>query len=255
MILPPGTILQLMYLKERLRGVRPGRFIEVGVGQGYVSECLLRMGWSGTGYELDPSSVESARGRNSSAISGGRYDVVVGDWLGSPVSARADLVISSMVLEHLTDDQELAYFRRCRESLNAGGRCIVLVPGSPADWGIEDEIAGHYRRYTFQRLADVARAAQCEVQHVAGLTFPLSNLVLPLSNLLVNRYEGAQRHNTMDERTRASGRRSVPGKTSFPSPFKLLLNETTLFPFHVLQKMFRRAQRALVIYMEFAPRA
>ena len=255
MILPPGTILQLMYLKERLRCVRPGRFIEVGVGQGYVSECLLGMGWVGTGYELDPLSVESARRRNSGAITAGRYEIIVDEWLSSPISADADLVISSMVLEHLRDDQELAYFRRCRESVAPGGRCIVLVPGSPGDWGIEDEIAGHYRRYTFRRLKELAQVAQCEVQHLAGLTYPLSNFILPLSNLLVSRYEGAQRRKTMDERTRASGRRSVPGKTSFPPPFKLLLNEITLFPFYLLQKIFRHAQRALVIYMEFVPRA
>lgn len=47
MILPPGTILQQMYFKERLRALSCGRFVEVGAGQGVVSKTLLDLGWSG----------------------------------------------------------------------------------------------------------------------------------------------------------------------------------------------------------------
>jgi len=43
MVKPPGTIVQGMYLKERLRRREPGQFLEVGGGSGWVSEVL----WSG----------------------------------------------------------------------------------------------------------------------------------------------------------------------------------------------------------------
>jgi len=46
--LAPGTILQLMYLKERLVDVAPGRFIEVGPGTGEISNLLLKFGWGGS---------------------------------------------------------------------------------------------------------------------------------------------------------------------------------------------------------------
>jgi len=39
--LPPGTILQLMYLKERLVNIKPGRFVEIGPGSGEISGLLL----------------------------------------------------------------------------------------------------------------------------------------------------------------------------------------------------------------------
>lgn len=32
-VLPPGTILQLMYIEARLKRISPGRFIEVGGGE------------------------------------------------------------------------------------------------------------------------------------------------------------------------------------------------------------------------------
>ena len=45
--LPPGTILQLMYLRERLRNIKPGRFIEIGPGSGEITRLLLELGWAG----------------------------------------------------------------------------------------------------------------------------------------------------------------------------------------------------------------
>ena len=46
-VLPPGTILQLMYLRERLENIKPGRFIEIGPGSGEISGLLLDLGWTG----------------------------------------------------------------------------------------------------------------------------------------------------------------------------------------------------------------
>jgi hypothetical protein len=42
-ILPPGTLLQLMYIKERLRAVKPCRFVEIGPGAGDTSGLLLSL--------------------------------------------------------------------------------------------------------------------------------------------------------------------------------------------------------------------
>jgi hypothetical protein len=55
--LPPGTILQHRYLKERLSRLRPGRFVEVGCGKGFTSRVLLDAGWTGIGYDLNPDSL------------------------------------------------------------------------------------------------------------------------------------------------------------------------------------------------------
>ena len=46
-VLPPGTLLQHMYLRERLRDRPAGTFVEVGVGSGHMSRLLLDLGWSG----------------------------------------------------------------------------------------------------------------------------------------------------------------------------------------------------------------
>jgi len=35
-VLPPGTILQLMYLRERIQRLPVGRFVEIGPGGGEI---------------------------------------------------------------------------------------------------------------------------------------------------------------------------------------------------------------------------
>ncbi|MFM9884247.1 MAG: methyltransferase domain-containing protein, partial [Burkholderiales bacterium] len=217
--------------------------------------ALLRMGWSGIGFELDSDSAAAARRRNDAAINERRYSVENRDWLSAealPTSESADLIISCMVLEHLDESDESLYLQRCRERLVPGGHGVLLVPGSPRDWGIEDEIAGHQRRYTRERLVQVLEQHGSRVGHIAGLTFPLSNWLLPLSNHLVSRAERHKMALDPNARTRASGRREVAGKTAFPPIAGVLLNEIAMYPAHLVQKWFRNTSRALVLYVEFS---
>jgi hypothetical protein len=56
----------------------------------------------------------------------------------------------------------------------------------------------------------------------------------------------------MQERTRLSGNREVPFKTTFPQLLKILLNETVMYPFHLLQKLNARNGKSMTIYAEFS---
>lgn len=252
-VLPPGTLLQLIYLGERLRGVPPGRFVEVGPGSGEITQLLLDAGWTGRSYDLGGETVDALRGRFAAEIAAGRFEPVHGDYLESAVGAPADLVISCMVMEHLDDARQAQFMRHSAAQLGPRGMMISLVPGSPRDWGIEDDIAGHCRRYTREEVRRLADAHGWRLEHVEGLTFPLSNLLLPLSNYLVNRAEGGRMALSPQERTVQSGRRSVQFKTSFPPVLALLLNRFTMFPLHLVQKLFSRSERALVLYFECRP--
>jgi SAM-dependent methyltransferase len=250
-VLPPGTILQILYLRERLARIAPGRFIEVGTGRGELASVLLDAGWHGVGYELSESTAGAARERNP----GSGFDVRVADWLSAPDDEPADLVLSSMVIEHLPDDEEAAYFARARRVLRPGGRIALFVPAGPRYWGIEDDIAGHQRRYTRAGLTTRLGELGWRVDHVAGLTFPLANALLPLSNVLVRRAEGERVGLSELDRTVLSGDRDVAGKTTFPRAAGVVLNPVALYPFHVLQKAFRDTDRALVMYAEATPDA
>ena len=250
--LAPGHVLQLMYIKDRLRPLAGKRFFDVGAGNGLVSSCLLELGLSGTGFDLNATACENNAALNKDAIATGRYRIENADFLRTPVSDRADLIISSMMLEHLRTDEVDAYFERCRSVQAPGGRIVTLVPGSPAHWGIEDDIAGHHKRYSFACFDEIARAHGFDVAHIAGLTYPLSNWLLPLSNFLTRRRERHKLALTMQERTVLSGNRDVRWKTVFPRFVAYLVNDTTLYPFYLLQRAFRDHPASMVIYCELA---
>jgi cyclopropane fatty-acyl-phospholipid synthase-like methyltransferase len=128
--------------------LKPGRFVEIGPGAGHTSGLLLSLGWRGIAYDLEPSTVAVLERRFASEIVEGRYSVVNDDWLETDRNDQFDLVLSCMVMEHLDAEGERAFVERALRSLRADGRLVSIVPASPEHWGIEDEIAGHFRRYT-----------------------------------------------------------------------------------------------------------
>lgn len=252
-VLPPGTLLQLMYLRERLCLIAPGRFIEIGPGGGEITRLLLDLGWSGSSYDLEPKTISSLVERFASEIAEKRFIPLNEDFLSSAVSEKVDVVISCMVMEHLEDHKQSAFMLKAAECLGAEGVMFALVPASPVHWGGEDDIAGHCRRYTRTAVEQLTANSGWDLTHIAGLTFPVSNILLPVSNFLVSRSEIQTLSLSPLERTKLSGRRSVKYKTYFPSVLGLLLNKYTFLPFHYLQKCFARSERALVLFFEARP--
>jgi SAM-dependent methyltransferase len=255
-VLPPGTILQLMYLRERLRDIEPGRFIEIGPGSGEVTSILLELGWSGVSYDLEPRTVELLKNRFSREISEGQYKAINEDFLSIDACSegRVDLIISCMVMEHLSDDLENKLMQLSSELLYDNGLMIGFVPASPAHWGIEDDIAGHCRRYTRDTLCKLVNSNGWYIRNLAGLTYPLSNILLPISNYLVRRAEKSKLTMTDLEKTKASGIRYVQFKTNFPIALSLVLNRHVLLPLYWLQKAFSSSSNSLVLYFEAAPK-
>ncbi|WP_428825261.1 class I SAM-dependent methyltransferase [Azonexus sp. IMCC34842] len=252
-VLPPGTQLQLMYLRERLRRIQPGRFVEIGPGRGEITALLLELGWSGRSYDLDAKTICALASRFAKEMAAKRFVPVNGDFLSSEVAEQVDLVISCMVMEHLDDNKQAVFMVKAAEFLKLEGVLFSLVPASPGHWGIEDDIAGHCRRYTRAGVEQLVADSGWKLLHVVGLTFPLSNFLLPVSNFLVNRSEGQKLSLSPLERTKQSGRRSVKYKTYFPSMLGLFLNKYTLSPFHCVQKWCARSERALVLFFEAQP--
>jgi cyclopropane fatty-acyl-phospholipid synthase-like methyltransferase len=242
-----------MYLRERLSRIRVGHFVEIGPGGGEITALLLSIGWTGMAYDADGTTVEVLNKRFAREIARRRLVTVNSDYLAASVRADSDLVISCMVIEHMDDEEELAFMAKAAQNVRSGGRMIGIVPSSPRHWGIEDNIAGHYRRYTRSSIKALATASGWTLTHTASLTFPISNALLPFSNYLVRRTEAGKLSLSQCARTMQSGRRKVHFKTRFPPILGLVLNRFFLYPLHAIQKSFSSSERALVLYFEAEP--
>jgi SAM-dependent methyltransferase len=255
-VLPPGTLLQLMYLQERLKHIVPAHFLEIGPGSGEITQLLLSLGWTGISCDLDVVTVQRLNNRFANAVGDSRYLCVAADFLNEQQSflpSKVDLVISCMVMEHLDYGAESTFIRKTASLLKPTGLMIGLVPGSPEHWGVEDDIAGHYRRYTRESISTLMLKNQWQILHLVGLTFPISNFLLPISNFLVKRSELSSLNFSHLERTKKSGKRNVLFKTHFPPVFQLLLNRYVLLPLHICQKMSANHVSAMVLYFEARP--
>ncbi len=166
------------------------------------------------------------------------------------INEKYDLIIASMVIEHLSDEELDKLILKCKTSLSMNGTLAFFVPSSMKHWGIEDKIAGHVKRYEFKDFFKLAEKYGFNIQDIAGLTYPISNWTLSLSNMIVSKHESKILDMSQKDKTVYTGNRNVPYKTNFPAILGLVLNELVLYPFHVLQKVFKTNPNSLVIYCE-----
>lgn len=248
----PGSILQRMHFKRRMRqfSAPPGRFIEVGAGSGRLSHLLLQRGFQGMAFDLNPEACQSNSVLNEAYIEAGVYDVRNADFFDVDDLDPVDLILSSMVIEHFDEALVDRYFEKCKQLLKPGGSILTFVPANMKYWNIEDEIAGHFRRYEVENFRDLAERHHLSIRHMAGLTYPVSNILFGLSNRLVRKNEAQKKALTMAERTVLSGKRDVKYKTTFPAYFRLFLNEITMYPFFFLQELFSQRKGCMILYCE-----
>lgn len=246
----PGTILMHMAFFEAIASIQPGRFFEVGCGRGELMERMLKRGWRGTGLEFDEANLEHNAAVFTDAIQEKRLELVARDFQAADLVEHQDcydLVYSTMVMEHVEDDR--GFLNRMIGLARPGGCVLTVVPARQDLWGIEDDLAGHFRRYERSGLDELFRSAGLQKVSVNSLGYPLTNLTLPVGNWLISRAEVARDAGkmSMEEKTKQSGRMEVSFKYRYPSVLSLLLNEVVIYPLHLLQKGFYGSNRGTML--------
>ncbi|HET7476071.1 MAG TPA: class I SAM-dependent methyltransferase [Dermatophilaceae bacterium] len=133
-------------LARALRGVAPGRAVDVGAAGGGNTRVLRQLGWDAAALEYGADGAEVARERG--------LPVVRADATFLPLADQSlDLVVAFDVLEHLVEDGRCA--AEVHRVLRPGGRFQVAVPCDPALWSAHDDAVDHVRRYTRRTLTDV----------------------------------------------------------------------------------------------------
>jgi 2-polyprenyl-3-methyl-5-hydroxy-6-metoxy-1,4-benzoquinol methylase len=108
--------------RNHLRGLKPGRFLEVGCGIG--RNLFNARGFAeGLGIDHNAASVEAARARGLDAMSTEAF--LASD---RAVPGSFDTLLVSHVLEHLTPTEALALLRAHLSLVRPGGQVIVVTP-------------------------------------------------------------------------------------------------------------------------------
>lgn len=146
-----------------------GALFDIGGGNGFVARGLMSIGVEVVLVEPGPSGAANAKRRGVKHIVQATTDTA-GFLPGSfPAAGLFD------VLEHIRDD--VVFLKSIRELLMPQGRLYLTVPAFRFLWSEEDDLAGHYRRYSMSQLRKTLAAAGFEVEFA---TYIFRFLPLPI---------------------------------------------------------------------------
>ncbi|GMA85701.1 hypothetical protein GCM10025868_09510 [Angustibacter aerolatus] len=141
-------------LAREVRGLVPGRALDVGAAGGGNTRVLRALGWDAAALEYGEEGAGVARSRGLATLRADATRLPVAD-------ASLDLVVAFDVLEHIEDDD--AAVREVARSLRPGGHFVVAVPCDPRLWSEHDEAVLHVRRYTRATLTSLLVRAGLQV--------------------------------------------------------------------------------------------
>lgn len=146
-----------------------GAIFDIGGGNGFVARGLTEAGFE---VVLVEPGEEGARNAQQRGV--GR---VVCSTLKDAEFRDGSLSAAGLfdVLEHFEDDA--AFMKQLRTKLAPGGRLYITVPAYRLLWSVEDDYAGHFRRY---RLPELERVLSIAGFRIDFGTYIFSFLPLPI---------------------------------------------------------------------------
>lgn len=136
-------------LLQKYKISKTAKIFDFGCGSGYTVGYLQRMGYDASGADVSAEAIEFGLSRGVRHLS-----VVQGGEISHP-ERGFDLILALDVIEHIEDDSGV--IRGIERALKPGGMAIITVPAYQWMWGVQDEIARHFRRYTMSGLTGMVK--------------------------------------------------------------------------------------------------
>lgn len=148
---------------------RDGMFLDVGGGNGYVAKALIAAGIHCVLVEPGVDGALAARSRAVEPVICARLEDV-----NLPCGCSASVGLFD-VLEHIED--EAAALKLIHSILEPSGRLFLTVPSYQFLYSSEDDVAGHFRRYTIPHLRRVLAKSNFRIEFSSYIFTPLPPLI------------------------------------------------------------------------------
>jgi 2-polyprenyl-3-methyl-5-hydroxy-6-metoxy-1,4-benzoquinol methylase len=120
------------------------KVLDFGCGSGIFVDELAKQGYQAHGLDISEEAVHFGQLQGIQNLG-----VIDSHKINFPDNTF-DAVVTLDVLEHLEDEKWA--LDEIRRVLKPGGVAIIMVPAYMFLWGVQDEVAHHYRRYTKSSL-------------------------------------------------------------------------------------------------------
>lgn len=145
-----------------------GVVFDIGAGNGYVTQALKESGFDSVALEPGKTGAQNAKNKGLTVICSTLEDA--GFFPNS-----MDAIGLFDVLEHIEADTE--FLSQLKSLLKEEGRLYLTVPAYNILWSVEDEITGHFRRYSLSALVKQLKSVGYKIDYA---TYFFSFLPLPI---------------------------------------------------------------------------
>lgn len=201
-----------------------GTFLEVGIGAGDLILELARKSYKGVGIDISSEAVRITQEKLKNLD----CDIMIKNKNLFEVTEKFDIIFALELIEHFDNDEKP--LRKINELINKSGYLILSVPAHKKEWDINDEWAGHYRRYEKKEIKSKLEKAGFEVLKLYNYGFPITSIAKPIRNYFKSK-DGLSQDKVVN--TKRSGTDRASEKR-----FSFLVNGITMSPFLLLQKFF-----------------
>lgn len=125
---------------------KPGKILDVGVGNALLIKYFNNQGYKTSGIELSQRLINNYK-KNKKLQ---QINFKKGDITKLQGNAEYDYVLCCDVLEHILDDKKA--IKNLWSFVKPQGSLIISVPAHPYLFGERDVLLGHHRRYNKQGL-------------------------------------------------------------------------------------------------------
>lgn len=135
----------VLLLIKKYKIPKTAKIFDFGCGSGYTVGYLQKLGYNVSGTDISAEAVEFGLSKGVHNLSMAQNAEI------KPPEGGFDLILALDVIEHIQGD--LGAIRAIEMALKPEGTAIITVPAYQWLWGVQDEVAHHFRRYTAESLA------------------------------------------------------------------------------------------------------
>ena len=226
---------------EIIRRVQSGkRFLEIGPGNLELAKELLSNFDRGVLIDFNSKDVIEIFDNLPDNFKK-RFQLIIQDFTEFKFPQNSfNCVIACEVMEHIEDDE--IFLNKIKYLLHAGGQLVLSVPARMRFWSIDDELAGHIRRYEKQELyKKLKESGFCEIE-IISYGFPFQNLIRLARISYVQKKRKERMSWNQIERSKESA--FLLRQRNYFDFLGLLINKYTILPFAALATLFNHLDLA-----------
>ena len=136
--------------------------LDFGCNTGFFVGKLQERGFDITGVDMSSDAIAFGTKRGVKGLVVGKTPVPFPD-------NSFDVFLALDVIEHIKDDDEA--MKDLFRVLKPAGQAFIMVPAFMFMWGLQDEVAHHFRRYSKKELIDLALRNGFKIERISYFNF------------------------------------------------------------------------------------